>query len=52
MRDFPLTALAAGVTVLIVTGAISSEILIKGLFIFAIFFAIKWVLESIFGVYD
>ena len=52
MRDFPLTALAAGITVLVVTGFVSSEMFAWGVICFFVFLAIRWALEQIFGVYE
>ena len=52
MRDLPLTALAAGVAVLIVTGIITTDMIVWGVIYLAIFLALRWVLELIFGTYE
>ena len=52
MRDLPLTALAAGIAVLIITGIISTDMVVMGTVFIGIFLAIRWVLELIFGTYE
>ena len=52
MRDFPLTALAAGIAVGILTGFITSEYMALGIVFVIILIAVRWVLELIFGTYE